>query len=48
MHKLHLVKVSFRNKEKSESGNNYFVLIRMGKKEKKARWYNTGYKIFEV
>ena len=48
MHKLHLVKVSFRNKEKSESGNNYFILIRMERKEKKAGRYNTGYKIFEV
>lgn len=48
MHKLHLVKVSFRNKEKSKSENNHFILIRTGKKEKKARTYNTGYKIFEV
>ena len=49
MHKLHLVKVSFRNKEKSKSENNHFILIRTEKKkEKKARTYNTGYKIFEV
>lgn len=35
MHKLHLVKVSFRNKEKSISENNHFILIRTEKKKKR-------------